>query len=156
MHLVHCIMIFFAFISLALALAASCQFYIVGELDDDRIQAAPLLAGLSLVGSFVFNFAWLKLRSRKQSWSYRVAIVLWTSAITVGVAAAGATLSQLALAGDLGITVPENMQALQWISLVLLVGCVSLPHAYKKQKPTSGIEAGLVPQVQEVKPLIFL
>ena len=150
------IMIFFAFISLALALAAACQFYIVGELDDDRIQAAPLLAGLSLVGSFVFNFAWLKLRSRKQSWSYRVAIVLWTSAITVGVAAAGATLSQLALAGDLGITVPENMQALQWISLVLLVGCVSLPHAYKKQKPTSGIEAGLVPQVQEVKPLIFL
>ena len=150
------IMIFFAFISVALSLAAACQFYVVHELDDERIQVAPILAGVCLAGSFVFNFAWLKFRSQKQSWPYRIAILLWTGALTAGVAAAGATLGQLAVATDLQITVPKNMEALQWISLALLVVCVSLPHAYKKQSPASAVQVGLIQPVQEVKPLIFI
>lgn len=148
-------MLFFAFVSLALTLAAACQFYVVGELDDDRVQAAPLLAGICLVGSFVFNGVWLKLRSNNQTWSYRVVIVLWTSALTVGVAAAGATLGQLALADELEIVVPDNMEALQWISLVLLVGSVSLPHAYKKKSSKFVASEGR-PVVEEEKPLIFI
>merc|ERR1712072_954681 len=133
----------FYVVGLAMMAATAFQFYQINQLDDDRIYTAPLLAGACVAGSFLFNVAWLKFRSNKQSWTYRASILFWTASVTVGVAAAGATLGQLAVAADLNITVPENMETLQWISLILLVGSVSLPHAFKKgSKPTFAASEG--------------
>ena len=148
---------FFYFISLAMLLTVVLQFNVVGEIDDDRVTVAPILSGTSLLLSFVFNAIWVRVRSDKKTLVERFALLLWTISITVGVAAAGATLGQMAVYEDLGISKPENMEALQWISLALLVASVSLPHYYKKKKKTAAsasVEGR--PETEEKTPLIFV
>lgn len=147
---------FFYFITLAMVLTVVLQFNVVGEIDDERVMVAPILSGTSLLLSFMFNALWVCVRKDNKTAVERFALLLWTISITVGVAAAGATLGQMAVYKDLGITKPDNMEALQWASLALLVASVSLPHYYKKKKKVTFVTAEGHPDAEQKRPLIFV
>lgn len=141
---------FFGFVSLAMAVAASLQFYLVYELDDKcpespiSLAFTPLLAGGCLAGSFVANAIWLYTKMKQWDTYKRAALIVWTLSVLVGITAAGATLGQVQLypsiCTNLHTTSSDDFNALQYISIALLILSVVAPHGMEKaSKPVPSL-----------------
>jgi len=137
--------IFFGFIALSMAVAAAFQFLIVFEINDKcddavvDVTAPPTIAGVCLSASFLANGAWLMARRRKGETCARVALLVWSTLVLVGVVAAGATLGQIPLYPT---TCPSlifkiNFETIQYISIALLVFSTVAPHGIKSKKKAS-------------------
>lgn len=128
-------MFFFLFISVCIVTAAVFQFFIMDGLKDCTADftTAPMVAGASLLSSFVFNFIWLYFKTH--TIVRRVAITLWVVVTTTGVAAAGGTYGQSAFYGNCttDITSVQNSW-IQFVSVVLLIISIALPHGMSKEK----------------------
>ena len=131
--------VFFTTIALMIATAAGLQFFISYELNDQcgdgDVHTAPVVAGITLLSSFVFNAAWLMARRTKMKNVVRLSIFLWTTIITVGVAAAGAVLGQSELYDNVCAgQITTDVESVQYASIVLLVLAIASPHAFKTDK----------------------
>lgn len=165
---------FFGFISLCLMIVVILQFVIVYELNAaecDDLSVIPGIAGGCLLGSFLTNFAWVRARRSGRSFMRRAAILFWTALVTIGVVASGANLGQNAYLEQICPTALESnldFNAVQYVSIILLLFTVSAPHALKKAKTASMAEAastalmsdgrpiGAVGGVTHKSPLVFL
>ena len=140
-----CKMIFFMLISLAIAAAAGLDLFIAYELKDQcstvDLQSAPIVAGTTLIGTFLVIGAWVGAKRKNKKSIEKVSIFIWTAATVIGIAAAGATLGQIELytkvCPDLDHTV--NYKLHQYISIALLMFAVALPHSIKFEK--TGVDA---------------
>ncbi len=172
--------IFFAFVGLSIFIAAALQFSIVADINSNcewksdqmssDIRVSPWLGGFSLLGSFIGNGVWLYALKNNHSTLRRISLLLWCIILLVGVVAVGSTLGQIPL---YSLACPNyesnlNLNAIQYISLSLLIFAISAPHALNKNKkgkeePKNGEGAGapLVSKVpsdatKETSPLVFL
>ena len=97
--------IFFGFVGLCMVTAAAFQFLIVFDINDKcddvspvSLSLPPTIAGACLTFSFFANAAWLLARrSNGNSSGARVALLVWSAAVSAGMVAAGATLGQIPL-----------------------------------------------------------
>tara|TARA_B110000008_G_C16978824_1_gene567427 strand:+ start:9589 stop:10065 length:477 start_codon:yes stop_codon:yes gene_type:complete len=154
--------LFFTTIALMIAIAAGLQFFISFELadqcEDGEVHTAPMVAGTCLAGSFVLNGAWLLSRAKKMKNAVRASIFMWTAAITIGVAAAGAVLGQAALYGAVCTAeISVDVVSVQYASIVLLVLAVAAPHAWKNvgKKQSTDSDEGSPLRKDEETPLIL-
>jgi hypothetical protein len=138
--------IFFGFIALSMAVAAAFQFLIVFEINDKcddadvDVTAPPTIAGACLSASFLANGAWLMARRRKGGETCaRVALLVWSTLVLVGVVAAGATLGQIPLYPTAcpSLIFKINFETIQYISIALLVFSTVAPHGIKSKKKAS-------------------
>lgn len=130
--------IFFGFITLALVTTAGFQLFIGEELRREcgnELMLAPVTSGVCLLLSFLFNFLWLRTRGSKRLWLKRAAIFTWTAVITLGVAAAGASLGQAQVYDRAcpALSSTADFDVLGIMSILLLVFSVAAPHAYAKK-----------------------
>lgn len=166
--------IFFGFVGLCMVTAAAFQFLIVFDINDKcdvspvSLSLPPTIAGACLTFSFFANAAWLLARrSNGNSSGARVALLVWSAAVSAGMVAAGATLGQIPLyptvCPTLGSTI--NFQTLQCISIALLVFSTVAPHGVKKSKDDSRTDGAGAPITfstsagatdNEKSPLVFL
>lgn len=167
--------IFFGFVGLCMITAAAFQFLIVFEINDKcdsapvSLSLPPTIAGACLTFSFFANAAWLLARrSGANNSSSRVALLVWSTAVSIGMVAAGATLGQIPLYPTICTTIIEtsiNFETLQYISIALLVFSVVAPHGVKKSKNDTIINGSGAPITfstsasatdTEDSPLVFL
>ena len=158
--------LFFGLISLSIVLAAAYEFVLVHELKRFKqecgldLRVATTIAGGCLAGSFLLNFVWLGARADKRSSLVRAALFLWTAIITIGVVAAGAVLGQIQLHSTLcpAFTTEYSINALQYVSIALLVFSIATPHALKKNNDVVGASAANGNPVSNElkKPLVFI
>ena len=163
--------LFFAIVAISLAVAAALQIYIVYELDDIcsgnnySLTTAPAVAGISLATSFIANAIWLWKRKEEKSGARSAAILFWTLSVLIGVTAAGATMGQIQLysgACPKGVASSTNFNAIQYISIVLMIFSIVAPHSLKKEVTSQaallasqgGPEVGQLETT--VKPLVFI
>lgn len=155
-----------------MVIAATLQFVLVYDFKNKcaghDISTAPAVAGVCVLGSFVLNAIWLSARKKQAKTAIRAALFVWTSAVTIGVAAAGAALGQSFMyeavcvdSGQSTLDTEINIQTLQYLSIALLVLSVAAPHALKRKGTTMGGSGAGQPltgdsQLKEVKPLVFL
>ena len=151
--------IFFALISIMMVIAAGLQAYAASELADNcdpKLETASVIAAVSLFVSFVFNGIWVWARmSKKAPMARRVSILLWTAAVVVGTAAAGAALGQAELYEDLACEV-EHSAELHYASIALLVLSIALPHAMQKKQSGKKFESAEGKPLKAMKPLQFI
>lgn len=151
-------MIFFMLISLALAAAAGLDLFIAYELKDQcstvDLETAPIVAGTTLLGTFLVNGAWIGAKRKGKKSLERVSIFIWTATTVIGIAGAGATLGQIELykhvCPDLDDSVDYKLH--QYISIALLVVAVALPHAVKFEKSDTS-DSLLQPATNEGEPI---
>ena len=168
--------LFFGFVALCMVAAAAFQFLIVFDINDKcdsapvSLSLPPTIAGACLTFSFFANAAWLLARrSKGDSTGARVALLVWSAAVTIGIVAAGATLGQIPLypvaCPTLNVDKPRlNFQTLQYISIALLVFSTVAPHGVKKSKNDSMTDGAGAPIAfsssknmdDERSPLVFL
>ena len=144
--------VFFMFIALIVVLATIFQFVMYGQLSDHctelSVNEAPLLSGLALTCSFLFNGLWLfssgrcRKNQEKNDTLRRASLLFWTAVITAGVAASGAALGQIQLYSVACPSIQQSdadlFRGLQYASIVLLIISISFPHAYPAKNPASG------------------
>jgi len=126
--------IFFPVIGLLMLFSTVFEFWIAFSLDTElcsKHMNSPLLAGIALALSFLFNGVWGYARGMNDLLR-RVAILLWTATITLGVAAAGGAIVQTEFFSDTGCDSDQNT-ALHYVSIIALIISVSLPHFYKSK-----------------------
>lgn len=165
--------LFFGVISLMLGLAASLEFVLSYEYKNQcvghDISTAPTIAGCCLLGSFLLNGVWLMSRKKRAAKSIRAALFAWTASVTIGVAAAGASLGQGLLLEAVCVDAQNqptfvtdlNIELLQYSAIALLVLSVAAPHALKKKgTAVEGADDASKPLTAEdvslQKPLVFL
>jgi len=128
--------LFFALIGLMLACATGLQFYIALALDDeqcaDKLVRTPLVAGATLLSSFVPNFVWVYAKRRQNTVLARVSISIWIVLVIAGTTAAGASLGQANMYVDLACHVDVTTFP-HWATVALLMMSISLPHAIQKR-----------------------
>ncbi len=152
-----------------MVIAAGLQAYSASELGDKcdpKLETASIVAATSLFVSFVFNgiWVWSLYERRAEKWvrsnkkasvTRRVSILLWTAAVVVGTAAAGAALGQAELYKDLACEV-EHSTEIHYASIVLLVLSIALPHAMQKRQAKKDFESAGGEPLKSIKPLRFL
>lgn len=124
------------------AAAAGLQLYYASELDDScnnafddvDLTTAPNIAGLGLIISFLINGVWIWSKRDKLSLMNRIALLLWTVSVMIGTAAAGAALGQAELIVADDKCDVDSYVFLHYVSIILLILSISLPHAMKKNK----------------------
>tara|TARA_B100001559_G_scaffold319972_1_gene330742 strand:- start:2266 stop:2802 length:537 start_codon:yes stop_codon:yes gene_type:complete len=140
--------IFFGLVALFVIISTVFQFIIFGELTSvcgEEVATAPLIAGITLASSFVFNGLWLygtgrcvcnKVKMTGSDKIRRAALLLWTAVTTVGVTSAGATLGQMKLYATAcpAFNSDIDVETLQYASVILLILSIAVPHAYPKKK----------------------
>lgn len=154
--------IFFGVIGFMMLVATALQFYAAYDLDDvcdNKLVTAPLTAGITLLCSMVANGTWVYGKKHGKTLLTRGSILVWTMLVVVGTAAAGAALGQEQLYEDIGCTV-EVTEALHYVSIVLLLLSISLPHALPKNKDkesrsASAAGAPLVAGAETVQELVW-
>ncbi len=127
--------IFFPVIGLLMMFSTVFEFWIAFSLDTalcSKHMYSPLLAGIALALSFLFNGVWGYARGAMNGWLRRVAILLWTATITLGVAAAGGAIVQTDFFPNTGCDSDQNT-ALHYVSIIALIISISLPHFYKSK-----------------------
>ena len=161
--------IFFTVISIMMVIAAGLQAYAASELGDKcdpKLETASIIAAVSIFVSFVFNgiWVWSLYERRNEKWirsnnkasmTRRVSILLWTTAVVVGTVAAGAALGQAELYEDLACEV-EHSTELHYVSIVLLILSIALPHAMQKRKDNHKFEDAEGKPLKSLKPLQFI
>ena len=153
--------LFFSVIGLMMGAAAALQLYYGSQLDDctnftTDITMAPNLAGLSLIISFIFNGIWLWSKRDKLERLRRVAMVLWLGSVMIGTVAAGAALGQVELISESATSTcdVDSYVFLHYVSIILLILSVILPHAKRKDKHEPEDDAGA--PLTKMEPLRFL
>lgn len=127
--------IFFGVIGFMMLVATALQFFAAYDLDDvcvDKLVTAPMTAGITLLCSMVANGVWVYGKKHGKTLLTRVSILVWTILVVVGTAAAGAALGQEQLYEDIGCAA-EVTEALHYVSIVLLLLSISVPHALPKK-----------------------
>jgi putative flippase GtrA len=141
---------FYMFIAVIVVLATIFQFVMYGQLSDHcselSVGEAPLLSGIALTCSFLFNGLWLfssgKYRKEQANNTLRrVSLLFWTAVITAGVAASGAALGQIQLYSVACPSIEQSdadlYRGLQYASITLLIISISFPHVYPAKKAPS-------------------
>ena len=134
---------FFAVIGITMAVAAALQFYIAQQIEDKcalQLRPAPLLAGATILGSFLFNGVWVYAKRHNKTTLARMSILLWTTCVVVGTAGAGAAAGQAELYHELECDI-DMTSAVHYVSIVLLALSISLPHALQKRQEHAGTAA---------------
>lgn len=171
--------VFFGGISTLLLTAAAFEILSVYHLKDQcpqlNLDTAPLVAGGTLFGTFFLSALWRfavkkKKKGEKKKGAEQVSIFLWTAAMVIGIAAAGATLGQIELYGTVCAALKDNewpFRTIQYVSIAFLVASVAMPHAWSQEKnnePLSTLGAP-VTSIEDVtedgrlkkrSPLVFL
>tara|TARA_B110000908_G_scaffold172747_1_gene242682 strand:+ start:3708 stop:4226 length:519 start_codon:yes stop_codon:yes gene_type:complete len=166
--------IFFAFVGVSIFIAAALQFSVVADINSNcdflsdqmstDIRVSPWLAGFSLLGSFIGNGVWLYALKKNHPTLRRISLVFWCIILLVGVVAVGSTLGQIPL---YSLACPNyesnlNLNAIQYISLTLLIFAISAPHGLNKDKKKETKNEGgaplvsKIPTTKETSPLVFL
>ena len=169
--------IFFGFVTLALVIAAALQFTIVSDINSNcpfksdkmatDIRVSPWISGFSILGSFIGNGLWLFALKKDYSLLRRLSLLFWCITLLVGIVAVGSTLGQIPLYSLACPTYESNLNlnAIQYISIALLIFAISAPHALnkkkKKEKEQQGAGKPLVSknasaEINETSPLVFL
>tara|TARA_B110001452_G_scaffold146711_1_gene121979 strand:- start:2738 stop:3250 length:513 start_codon:yes stop_codon:yes gene_type:complete len=139
--------VFFGAIGFMMIVATSLEFYAAYDLDgvcDDKFVTAPMTAGIALLCSMIANGSWVYGKNSGNALMRRGSILVWTMLVVIGTTAAGAALGQQQLYEDVGCTV-EVTEALHYVSIVLLLLSISVPHVLPKKKykkSCSGSDAG--------------
>lgn len=140
--------VFFAIIGLMLAFATGLQFYIAFALDDDmcvdKLVRTPLVAGATLLSSFVPNFAWVYAKRRRNAMLTRLWIAIWIVLVLAGAIAAGASLGQAHVYADLECHTDVSTFP-HYVTIVLLVFSITLPHAIQKRQNATTDQKPLIP-----------
>lgn len=140
--------IFFGTVAVFVIISTVFQFVIFSELTSqcgENVATAPLIAGIALTCSFIFNGLWLygagqcacnNVKIPGSDKIRRAALLLWSAVTTVGVTSAGATLGQMKLYGTAcpAFNSDVNVEGLQYASVILLILSIAVPHAYPKKK----------------------
>lgn len=148
----------FILISIMMVAAAGLQAYFASELGencDTKLSTAPIIASVSLFGSFIFNGIWVVAHKKKMSKTKRGAIALWTATVIVGTAASGAALGQADLYADLACEVEYN-KWLHYLSIGLLIVSIAWPHAKPKKQDSKKFSDAEGKPLTSLKPLQFL
>lgn len=147
--------------------AAALQLYYGSQLEDctnytTDITMVPNLAGGSLIISFLFNGIWRwskrdKLESDKLERLRRVAMLLWSGSVMIGTVAAGAALGQWVLISELASCDVDSYVYLHYVSIILLILSVILPHVQSKDKHEPEVDAGApLMKMEQMEALRFL
>ena len=152
--------LFFRIIGTMMAFAAGFQVHFASELNDKcdvKLTTAPIIGATSLAASFIFNGIWVWAQRSNRAKIRRVAIFFWTVAVIVGTAAAGASLGQAELYTDLSCKA-SNTIGLHYLTIVLLILSISLPHAIqkRKQKKEDDSEEDSTAPLTRMTPLQFI
>jgi len=148
--------LFFGIIGTMMVVAAGFQVYFASELNDKcdvKLMTAPIIGATSLAASFIFNGIWVWSLRQKTSKLKHVAIFFWTAAVIVGTAAAGASLGQAELYADLSCEASNPIE-LHYLTIILLILSISLPHTLQKRKQTK--EDDSTAPLTRMKPLQFI
>ena len=133
--------IFFVSISTFLLTAATFELYSVYHLKDQcpqlKLDTAPKIAGVTLLGTFMLSALWAWAVKNEKKALKQVSIILWTAAMVIGIAAAGATLGQIELYGTVCAALKDidfPFRGLQYISIACLVAYVAMSHVWPQEK----------------------
>lgn len=137
---------FFQIIGLMMLIVTIFELYIGISLLDmdtcDRHASSPIVSGITLLVSFLFNMLWVTNRKGgtmpkglllRLFYSPRFAILIWTLLVTIGVAAAGGAIVQTYFFKDTHCNADTNI-GLHFVCIITLVLSISLPHAIIKDK----------------------
>jgi len=140
--------LFFTVIGIMMGAAAGLQLYYGSQLEDctnytTDITMAPNLAGLSLIISFLFNGIWTWSKRDNLDRVRRMALLLWSGSVMIGTVSAGAALGQVELISESDSCDVDSYVFLHYVSIVLLILSVILPHAKSKDKHEQKDNTGL-------------